>query len=713
MKKTFWLALILLLVCVFAFSSCDSEDTPPTNNENNQQTTDNNNQNTQGSGNNASGTPTECQHTFGSWNTVKQATCKEEGKLVRTCAKCFETEESTVSKTDVHTEVIDAAVSATCTVDGKTEGKHCSVCGKIIVSQTVVKASGHTEVIDLAVGATCEKEGKTEGKHCSVCSTVIVKQNSINKASHNYKNGACTMCKAVDTVAKQAEIDAENERHEAKLAQIENYYPNVISGLQERINNLKDAYGITYVYSDSYCYDKISSLTTEIRNLERKIASLSGSTNSSDVAERRRYEAQLTQKQNEQDMYYKCITINGLSNEITNTRSNYVEAVNSENNIHSANLLNIQDKYKCYEEKHNIKICESQEASCEEDGITEGVYCEDCKKYLVPQTIISSIGHSIDNSTGICRVCNTNISEIGFVFEWSDYYQAYIVMEYVGTDSNIIVPSQYKGKDVAVIGDTAFNNCTHIISVIVPSSIKQIYRGAFSGCSSLQSITLPFVGDMARTEEDSVHYTFGYIFGTSSYVGGVKTQQHNFYYDLAENYYIPASLRNVTITGGQILGGEFANCSTITSISLPDDITSIGAGAFQRCTSLENFIIGDKVTYIGASAFYRCESLVSIVIPRGVKSIANDTFGDCTNLSSIVFPNSIENIEIFAFLSCSNLSYVYYEGTKSEWSAISIADYNNSLSDATICYYSENKPVENNTYWHYVDGIPAIWGQED
>ena len=191
MKKTLWLALILLLVCVFAFSSCDSGDTPPTNNENNQQTTDNNNQNTEsgesqtnGNGNDTSNTPTECQHTFGSWNTVKQATCKEEGKLVRTCSKCLETEESTVAKTDIHTEVIDAAVSATCTVDGKTEGKHCSVCGKTIIAQTVVKALGHTEVTDKAIAATCTTDGKTEGKHCSRCNETLVAQTTVGKLGH-------------------------------------------------------------------------------------------------------------------------------------------------------------------------------------------------------------------------------------------------------------------------------------------------------------------------------------------------------------------------------------------------------------------------------------------------------------------------------------------------------------------------------------------------
>ena len=81
---------------------------------------------------------------------------------------------------------MDAAVEATCTADGKTEGSHCAVCSAVIKAQTVIPAKGHTEVVDPAVAATCTAAGKTEGKHCAVCDAVIQAQTVVPAAGHSY-----------------------------------------------------------------------------------------------------------------------------------------------------------------------------------------------------------------------------------------------------------------------------------------------------------------------------------------------------------------------------------------------------------------------------------------------------------------------------------------------------------------------------------------------
>ena len=83
-----------------------------------------------------------------------------------------------------HAEVVDAAVEATCTTTGLTEGKHCSVCGTVLVAQQTVAATGHTEVVDAAVAPTCTATGLTEGSHCSACGITILEQEVVEKTSH-------------------------------------------------------------------------------------------------------------------------------------------------------------------------------------------------------------------------------------------------------------------------------------------------------------------------------------------------------------------------------------------------------------------------------------------------------------------------------------------------------------------------------------------------
>ena len=123
-------------------------------------------------------------HTDGEWITDKEPTCTEDGSKHQICSVCSATIKTETLTKLGHTEVTDAAITPTCTTDGKTEGKHCSVCNAVLVAQIVVNKLGHTEVTDAAIAPTCTADGKTEGKHCSVCNAVLVAQTVVNKLGH-------------------------------------------------------------------------------------------------------------------------------------------------------------------------------------------------------------------------------------------------------------------------------------------------------------------------------------------------------------------------------------------------------------------------------------------------------------------------------------------------------------------------------------------------
>ena len=213
------------------------------------------------------------------------------------------------------------------------------------------------------------------------------------------------------------------------------------------------------------------------------------------------------------------------------------------------------------------------------------------------------------------------------------------------------------GESVKSIGEYAFGGCSSLEIMTIPDSVTSIGPSAFSGCSTLENLTIPFVGSSASATSASSSTLFGYIFGTASYTGGIATEQ---YYSSSSKttYYIPSSLKKVTVAGGSINYGAFYNCSNLTSITIGDGVTSIGERAFDNCSSLSSVTIGDNVTSIGDVAFYGCKSLQSITIPDSVTFIGRQAFYVCYSLTTVTIGNNVTSIDYGAFMSCTSLTSV-------------------------------------------------------
>ena len=231
---------------------------------------------------------------------------------------------------------------------------------------------------------------------------------------------------------------------------------------------------------------------------------------------------------------------------------------------------------------------------------------------------------------------------------------------------------------VTSIGDCAFSLCDSLTSITIPDSVEQIGTNPFTVCSALKSISVspehPYFATIdgvlfRKADKALISYPAGISSSTYTIPQGITA----FYYcdsltsvsipdsvtSIGDNaFYFCESLTSVTIPDSVTAIGDsaFSYCDSLTSVSIPDSVTSIGDEAFYSCSSLTSVNIPDSVTSIGDRAFSYCDSLTSVSIPDSVTAIGNRAFYYCDSLTSVSIPNSVTSIGDYAFGDCSNLT---------------------------------------------------------
>ena len=142
------------------------------------------------------------------------------------------------------------------------------------------------------------------------------------------------------------------------------------------------------------------------------------------------------------------------------------------------------------------------------------------------------------------------------------------------------------------------------------------------------------------------------------------------------------SITSITIPNGVISIGQQALCGSMTSLIIPNSVITIGSHACSSCSDLTSVTIGNGVTSIGEHAFWGCKSLTSITIPNSVTSIGVNAFSGCSSLTSVTIGHSVTSIGSNAFGRCTSLSTMIFKGENPPNNCGVVIDE----SSSPICY---------------------------
>ena len=234
--------------------------------------------------------------------------------------------------------------------------------------------------------------------------------------------------------------------------------------------------------------------------------------------------------------------------------------------------------------------------------------------------------------------------------------------------------------DSVTVLNGSFYDCVNLSSVSISSNIKKIGPETFKGCSSLNEIEIP----------TGVTSIGAYAFKDCSSLK--KIVLPNSVTDIENGaFYNCNGLTDIKFSNQLTTIGEeaFLGCTELTSIEIPDSVVSLGvylnsnqehgysSGAvFKGCSSLKSVKLSNQITSIENSTFYGCFSLENIELPNSIKTIGESAFSNCSSLTDIKIPYSVKSIENQAFSWCKNLNRVV------------IFDSVESISDSAFYYYN-------------------------
>ncbi|MBD5131115.1 MAG: leucine-rich repeat protein, partial [Clostridiales bacterium] len=231
------------------------------------------------------------------------------------------------------------------------------------------------------------------------------------------------------------------------------------------------------------------------------------------------------------------------------------------------------------------------------------------------------------------------------------------------------------GEGLLTLGNGAFDGCASLNAVSLPASLASIEGNPFSGCTGISSANFNLNGNTYYTYDNGAIYnggkanlvsslstatTFTLDDETTVINDSAFAKSKLVSIDIPAKYkQLPAKLfegsadlTTVTLHEGLTTIGAYAfkDCTALTTLTIPSTVTAIEVGAFEGCTSLKTIVLPEGLLTLGAGAFKGCKTLATITIPAGLYELSDNLFEDCTALTTVTFAAGSRLDEIGAYV---------------------------------------------------------------
>lgn len=589
-----------------------------------------------------------------------------------------------------------AETTSTCSTHG-TAYTVCTKCGEKVYRELPFTDHFFTDWRE-TVAPTCTVKGLETGI-CS-CGATLIRE--VDKAEHNFSDGVCTDCGRGYNYDLKFTLDKNKTYYTVSgvgnCTDTEIYIPTEIDGIPVTTIASKAFYqnstivkivipdGVTTLNTNSIW--NCSELTTVI--LPETLSYVS--TNSIGNCEKLRYTVTKD----------SCKYLGSANNDyfmlVNVSDTSAVEiSIHPNTQVINSNAFNLCRKLTSVELPESVRYigffafrnCDSLESIVIPEGvrrIENFVFfdCDNLKNVSFPSTV-SNMGYGFFGNcpaveTVTVHADNPNFFSAGncIISMPSGVVKSGCVSSVLPNDGRVLHINDYAFQDVPItsivlpdsllgIGVSAFRN-TDLTEIVIPAAVKNIKSGAFSACDQLTSIRV--------AKENATYYSVD-----------------NRVIRIADNALI-ISLDGVIPEYIEVLGANVFYESKFKRFDFPSSLIGIEANAFRYSNNLTEVVIPDSVYYIGNYAFANCNALTKVILPDALTMIGSYVFYNSSKLTEVTIPASVNKINSYAFSGCNALTTVYFEGTASQWAAVSIGSNNAPLLNATVICTGLDEPLK-------------------